>query len=98
LKLPFQTVGRNVQEIVKNIEKFGLLSGKQPTTIAAAAVYLGSVVLSDEQLNKSFKEISQISGMSENTILNAFRPLHVAREKLLPPGYGDIFKIENLPK
>ncbi|ETO31592.1 general transcription factor IIB-like protein, partial [Reticulomyxa filosa] len=97
LKLPFHTVGRNIQEIVKNIEKFGLLSGKQPTTIAAVAVYLGSAVLDEEKLNKSFKDISSVSSVTETTIQNALRPLHAIRDKLLPPGYGDMLKIEHLP-
>jgi len=74
------------------------LSGKQPTTIAAVAVYLGSIVLNDESLNKTYKDISQVAGMQENTIQNAFRShVYAHRTKLLPPGYGDMLKIEHLP-
>eukprot|EP01083_Nonionella_stella_P274198 930651_1 len=96
LKLNVNTI-KNLKKIARKIMEKGLLSGKQPATIGAAAVYLTCVVSGDESERRSYKEISAVSRVSEHTISNAFKKhLFLVRKQLMPEGYGDPLRINNL--
>jgi transcription initiation factor TFIIB len=56
-------------DLVRRAEEAGIASGKEPIGVAAAAVYLASLLESDR---KTEKEISKASGLSEVSIRNTY--------------------------
>eukprot|EP01084_Bolivina_argentea_P302588 522324_1 len=96
LKLSNETI-KNLKKISRKVMQKGLLAGKQPATIGAASVYLACIVNSNESQRRSYKEISAVSRVSENTISNAFKKhLFLHRKTLMPEGYGDSLRIAHL--
>ena len=96
LKLGVDVI-KNLKKISRKIMEKGLLSGKQPSTIGAACVYLACTVHGDERQRRSYKEISAVSRVSEHTIASAFKKnLFLHRKQLMPEGYGDPLRIANL--
>ncbi|RLE92520.1 MAG: transcription initiation factor IIB [Thermoprotei archaeon] len=71
LRLPSE-IGRKATEILKVATSAGLTSGKGPKGLAAAAVYLASVMLN---CKKTQREIAQAAGVTEVTIRNRFKEL-----------------------
>ena len=59
-------------EIINKAVKAGLSSGKGPTGVAAAALYIASLLLGER---KTQKEVSEISGVTEVTIRNRYKDL-----------------------
>lgn len=59
-------------EIINKAVKSGLSSGKGPTGVAAAALYIASLLLGER---KTQKEVSEISGVTEVTIRNRYKEL-----------------------
>ena len=59
-------------EIINNARGNGLNSGKGPTGLAAAALYIASVLLGER---KTQKTIADISGVTEVTIRNRYKEL-----------------------
>ena len=58
-------------EIEKAMEK-GLTSGRGPTGVAAAALYIASVLLGDR---KTQRDVAEIAGVTEVTIRNRYKEL-----------------------
>jgi len=88
---------KHIKTIVQNIEKLSLLSGKQPQTIAAAAIFLTCIVNSDESQRRSFKEIAAVARIGESTVQAAYRRfLYPKRTEIIPEDYGDSLRIYNL--
>jgi len=88
---------KNLKKIVRAIDSLSLLSGKQPQTIAAAAVFLTCIVNSDEKQHRTFKEIAAIARIGESTIQTAYRKfLYPKRKDIIPPDYSDALHIANL--
>jgi transcription initiation factor TFIIB len=65
-----------VQEIaVKLLQKAiskGLVSGRGPTGVAAAAVYIASAMVNERRTQK---EVAEVAGVTEVTIRNRYREL-----------------------
>lgn len=59
-------------EIIHSANEKGLTSGKGPTGIAAAALYISSVLLGER---KTQKDIALVSGVTEVTIRNRYKEL-----------------------
>ena len=59
-------------EIINKAVTAGLSSGKGPTGVAAAALYIASLLLGER---KTQKEVSEISGVTEVTIRNRYKEL-----------------------
>ena len=59
-------------EIINKSNEFGLNSGKGPAGIAAAALYIASVLLGER---KTQKDVSEVAGVTEVTIRNRYREL-----------------------
>ena len=59
-------------EIINKAVDAGLSSGKGPTGVAAAALYIASLLLGER---KTQKEVSEISGVTEVTIRNRYKEL-----------------------
>jgi transcription initiation factor TFIIB len=64
-----QTTETKAIDLVKRSEEIGITTGKDPTGVAAAAVYLASLLESD---HKTEKEISEASGLTEITIRHRY--------------------------
>ncbi|HEX55038.1 MAG: transcription initiation factor IIB [Candidatus Altiarchaeales archaeon] len=60
-------------EILKEASKKGVISGKGPTGVAAAAIYLASKLTNDRQTQKRIAE--KLSGVTEITIRNRYEEL-----------------------
>ena len=59
-------------EIILKAKEMGLTSGKGPTGIAAAALYIASVLFGER---KTQSEVAQIAGVTEVTIRNRYKEL-----------------------
>jgi len=69
---------RKAAEILRKAKKIGIVAGKDPTGLAAAALYLACIT---EGGNKTQKEISEASGVTEVTIRNRCAGLKIFVEK-----------------
>ncbi len=69
---------RKATEILSKAKKIGVVAGKDPTGLAAAALYLACIT---EGGNKTQKEISEASGVTEVTIRNRCAGLRAFIEK-----------------
>ena len=71
LKLSSETQKKSIEILAQAMEK-GLISGRGPMGVAAAAVYIASV-LTDER--RTQKEVADVAGVTEVTIRNRYREL-----------------------
>jgi len=69
-------------EIAKRVAARGLLEGKQPQTIAGAAIFI--VCQLAPAYKKTFQEIADVSGMAPGTLRQAYHTLHQHRLELVP--------------
>lgn len=67
-----KNVVSEAEEIVRRASEMGLISGKGPTGVAAAAIYIASTTL-DQQ--KTQKEIAEVAGVTEVTIRNRYKEI-----------------------
>lgn len=69
-------LGGNVQEesikLIKKALKKGLISGRGPTGVAAAALYIASAMFGEKRTQK---EVADVAGVTEVTIRNRYREL-----------------------
>jgi len=85
LKLP-TFVETGAEEVAAKATEMGVVAGKSPDTIAAAAIYM-VCMLSDHK--KSMKEVSEVTGVTETTIRNCLKDLEAYRPQLLPKRFLD---------
>ncbi len=71
LKLSGQVQEKAIQLLKKAISK-GLISGRGPTGVAAAAVYIASAIYGERRTQK---EVADVAGVTEVTIRNRYREL-----------------------
>jgi len=69
-------------EIAKRVATRGLLEGKQPQTIAGAAIFM--VCQLAPAYKKTFQDIADVSGMAPGTLRQAYHTLHQHRLELVP--------------
>ncbi len=69
-------VQEKAREILEQAIDSGLISGRGPTGVAAAAVYIAGVLMGER---KTQKEVADVAGVTEVTIRNRYREL---KEKL----------------
>lgn len=74
LKLSGETQKKAVEILEKALEK-GLISGRGPMGVAAAAVYIASVLTGERRTQK---EVADVAGVTEVTIRNRYRELKKA--------------------
>eukprot|EP01080_Neovahlkampfia_damariscottae_P012833 gene12833-7183_t len=70
----------------------GLVAGRSPITVAAAAIFLVASILNER---KSQKEIAEVTGVSEPTIRNCVKDLEQEKELILPTQLIDEAKLIN---
>jgi transcription initiation factor TFIIB len=68
---------RRARDLIRDAETVGVLSGKSPVGLAAAAVYAASL-LTNEKVTQS--EVSEVANISEVTIRNRYKELLEASE------------------
>jgi len=71
LKISAATQTKAVQ-LIENAQKVGLTSGKSPKGVAAASIYVSSLLNAER---KTQSKISEISGVTEVTIRNRYKEL-----------------------
>ncbi|ENN95712.1 transcription initiation factor IIB [Methanocaldococcus villosus KIN24-T80] len=71
LGLPGEVESKAIQILKKAAEK-GLTSGRGPTGVAAAAIYIASVLLG---CRKTQREVAEVAGVTEVTIRNRYKEL-----------------------
>ena len=65
-------VQEKAREIIERAIKKGLISGRGPTGVSAAAVYIASLLLGERRTQK---EVANVAGVTEVTIRNRYREL-----------------------
>ncbi|PWN87352.1 putative SUA7-TFIIB subunit, factor E [Acaromyces ingoldii] len=73
-------VTRITEEVAKAVRNEGVLAGRSPTTIAAACIYMASILAG---MTLSAKKISTAAGVSDVTIKSSYRELIKSKEKIL---------------
>lgn len=58
--------------ILKEASKRGIISGKSPTSVAAASIYISSLI---EDQPRNQKDIAKVAGVTEVTIRNRYKEL-----------------------
>jgi len=76
------SVMKRAAEILKKAEEKGITAGKDPAGLAAAAIYIASL-LEDER--RTQKEIAQVAGVTEVTVRNRYKELVRELKVPLPP-------------
>lgn len=74
------------QTLTSNILERRLVEGRNPRTIAAAAIYFISLLSKENK--KTVKEISNVSDIAENTIKTCYRDLFDLRHEIIPKWDG----------
>jgi len=72
LRLPGNIVNAS-KLLVQKVEEFGIMTGRQPGTIASACIYLAAMLHPDRSHHRSFQEIGLIGQVFYSTIRRAYR-------------------------
>ncbi|MFC6733004.1 MULTISPECIES: transcription initiation factor IIB family protein [unclassified Haladaptatus] len=72
---------RRARDLLRNAKELGIISGKSPVGLAAAAVY-AAALLSNEKVTQS--EVSDVANISEVTIRNRYKELLEAQGSDVP--------------
>lgn len=93
LSLPVeaQRIATNIAAVAR--EK-SITDGRNPTSIAAAAIYMASQI---SDTKKSLKEISEVAGCAESTIKHSYRLMYGRARELIPSDSVFYSRIETLP-
>ena len=79
-------VSNAAYKIAENIKERRLLDGRNPRTIASAAIYIAIQLSPDAKC--SLKDISQHSKIAENTIKNSYKEIYPYRNDIVPEWKG----------
>jgi transcription initiation factor TFIIB len=82
-------------EIVNNATAVGCVDGKSPLTIAAAAIYLITMLF--PKYRDAQKRIALVTGVSDATIKHSYREMHPHRHKIVPSSIAPEEMVESLP-
>jgi len=81
LNLP-QEIINAANEVISKIMNKGLIDGRNPRTIASAAIYMVTQLTSDHK--KTLREISSVSNIAENTIKTSYKDIFNYRYDIVP--------------
>ncbi|KAI4132727.1 MAG: hypothetical protein LQ338_000557 [Usnochroma carphineum] len=70
------------QEIAVRTESTGVLAGRSPISTAAACIFMASNLAGEI---RTAKDVSQIAGVSDGTIRNAYKIMYLRKEELVKP-------------
>jgi len=65
-------VKKKAYEIIKEAEQQHILSGRGPTGVAAAAIYIASIIVDERRTQR---EVAEVAGVTEVTIRNRYKEL-----------------------
>ncbi len=65
-------VKKKAYEIIKEAEQQHILSGRGPTGVAAAAIYIASIMVDERRTQR---EVAEVAGVTEVTIRNRYKEL-----------------------
>lgn len=91
LPVEVQRIATNIAAVAR--EK-SITDGRNPTSIAAAAIYMASQV---SDTKRSQKEISEVAGCAESTIKHSYRLMLSRASELIPPDSQFHSRIDQLP-
>ena len=63
---------KQAAEIIKLAQDNDLTSGKGPTGVAAAAIYIASILMNERRTQRS---VAEVAGVTEVTIRNRYKEL-----------------------
>lgn len=91
------SVASGAQYIARRAAKEGILAGRSPISIAAAAIYMAAGLFGE---HKSASKIAERAGVSDGTIKTSYKFLWEAREKIVDPAWIESKKasMSGLPK
>ena len=69
------------EEIVQRATEMGITSGKGPTGVAAAAIYIAANMMNEPRTQK---EIAEVAGVTEVTIRNRYKEISSALNMEIP--------------
>lgn len=87
-------VRRTATNIARIAREKSITDGRNPTSIAAAAIYMASQV---SDAKRSQKEISEVAGCAESTIKHSYRLMLSRVQELIPPDSQFHSRIGQLP-
>ncbi|KAI9193683.1 cyclin-like protein [Polychytrium aggregatum] len=85
---------KNTHLIVDRANERGVLAGKSPISLVAAALYFTSSLSASP---KTAKEIAEIAGCTEATLKNAYKVLYEDRNQLIIPEFKSTKPVAELP-
>jgi len=94
-------LGMSIQEtklaghIAEEAVRLGIVAGKCPVSVAAAAIYMVTQLSVEKKVQKA--DIGNITGASEVTIRNSYKDLYAHRSRLLPPDSPFAKVVDMLP-
>ena len=68
------------EDIALKTEAAGVLAGRSPISTAAACIYMASNLAGE---GRSAKDVSQVAGVSDGTIRNAYKIMYGRKEELV---------------
>lgn len=94
LRLPSK-LASVTRKVLQKIQALSLMGGKQPSTVAASALFL--VIALHKNVTRTFKEIATVAGISDSTIQQSYKKfVYANRIKLVPKGYVPDENVEKL--
>lgn len=95
IKLKFTEILRRAsRDVAERAINLGIVTGKNPMTVASASVYIVGQLTRDHV--KTFREVSDVSHMKDVTIRNCYREMHNYRHELVVR-WDDSVEIDSLP-
>ena len=76
------SIVRVTEAITNRIHELGYLAGRSPITIAAASIYLVTLLVNEQ---RTARRISVAAGVSDVTIKHSFKELLKVQENVLTP-------------
>ncbi|KAI4154839.1 MAG: hypothetical protein LQ341_000279 [Variospora aurantia] len=70
------------QDIASKTETTGVLAGRSPISTAAACIFMASYLAGE---GRTAKDISQVAGVSDGTIRNAYKIMYQRKQELVKP-------------
>ncbi|ODM87669.1 Transcription initiation factor IIB [Orchesella cincta] len=88
------TVRNAATAVAKTAEDLGIVTGRSPLSVAAAAIY---IVSQASQFKRSQKEIGDVAGVGEETVRQVYRLMYSRAEELFPTDFVFFTPIDKLP-
>lgn len=88
------SIQKAATQIARRAVDLGIVCGRSPISVAAAAIYMASQASTDK---KTHKEICDVSGVAEVTIKQSYRIMYPRAHDLFPDDFSFAVPIEQLP-